>query len=270
MESLGKILNSLTSIPSTSKLRRTSESEESQWVSTQTPSKDPCHLCHGTEWLSIGGPLTREYVPCPCQGWEEKHAAKRVQWANLPDGLPRTFENFQLVPGTEEAVFAARQFAETDCTHHILTLTGGYGSGKTHLLEALGRRMLESGRYVRYEYVPLLLDNLRATYEEDAEVKFTERWAMYTRAQVLLLDDLGAEKTSEWAAEKLTALVAERYRTGGRLVVATNLDFEQMSEKVGNRIADRLWDEHTGKVHAVAISAPSYRTGRSWGVPKRR
>ena len=86
---------------------------------------------------------------------------------------------------------------------------------------------------------------------------------MYARAPVLLLDDLGAEKTTEWAAEKLTALVAERYRTGGRLVVATNLDFDQMAEKVGNRIADRLFDDRTGKVLSVTLTTSSYRTGRS-------
>ena len=189
--------------------------------------------------------------------------SKRMRWANLPEGLPRTFESFQVRPGTYQGLSAARRFTEPDCAYHILTMVGRYGSGKTHLLEALARRMLESGHYVRYEYVPVFLDDLRATYEEDAEVKFPERWAMYARAPVLLLDDLGAEKTTEWAAEKLTALVAERYRTGGRLVVATNLDFDQMAEKVGNRIADRLFDDRTGKVLSVTLTTSSYRTGRS-------
>ena len=261
MESLASILRTIMSKP-----RRTSGNEEAQWASTQTStalSKEPCQRCHGTKWLSTGALLKSEYVPCSCQGWEEKQAIKRMQWANLPEGLPRTFESFQVRPGTEEGLSAARRFTEADCAYHILTLVGRYGSGKTHILEALARQMLKSGHYVRYEYVPVLLDDLRATYEEDAEVKFPERWAMYARAQVLLLDDLGAEKTTEWAAEKLTALVAERYRTGGRLVVATNLKFDQMAEKVGNRIADRLFDDRTGKVLSVTLTTSSYRTGRS-------
>jgi DNA replication protein DnaC len=128
--------------------------------------------------------------------------------------------------------------------------------------------MLEAGYLVRYEYVPVMLDNLRATYDADAEVKFADRWAMYARAQVLLLDDLGAEKASEWAIEKLTALVSERYRTRGMLVVATNLTFDQAAESLSYRLADRLWDERTGKVCSVTITADSYRTGRAWSVPR--
>lgn len=163
---------------------------------------------------------------------------------------------------------AARRFAERDGDYHILTLSGRNGSEKTHLLETVGRMSLEAGYLVRYEYVPVLLDNLRAAYEDDAEVKFAGRWAMYGRAELLLLDDLGAEKGSEWATEKLTALVAERYRTGGMLAVATNLTFDQAAESLGYRLADRLWDERTGKVCSVTISADSYRTGRAWGAPR--
>ena len=214
--------------------------------------------------------MKRDYVPCQCTGWEERKAARIVTWANLPDGLPRIFDNFEARPGTELALKAAQAFAQRDVSYHILTIFGRNGSGKTHLLEAIGKKMLEDGYLVRYEYVPALLDNLRATYDDDAEVKFPEQWALYGRAQVLLLDDLGAEKGSEWAIEKLTSLVSERYRTGGMLVVATNLTFDQAAESLGYRLADRLWDDRTGKVRSVSITADSYRTGRSWNQSQAR
>jgi DNA replication protein DnaC len=263
MESLGRVLTSIFSKP-----RRNRPDGAPEAILPTLSEPLLCQLCKGTAWISAGQPLQREYIPCACQRAEEVQVAKRIKWANLPDGLPHTFDNFEARTGTSDALEAARRFADRDSGYNILTLSGRNGSGKTHLLEAVGRTMLEAGYLVRYEYVPVLLDTLRAAYEEDAEVKFAERWAMYGRAQVLLLDDLGAERGSEWAIEKLTALVAERYRTGGMLVVATNLTFDQAAESLGYRIADRLWDERTGKVCSVTITAASYRTGRAWGVPR--
>ena len=197
-------------------------------------------------------------------------AKRKITWSNLPPAPGRSFANFEVRIGTELALAAAQQFAVGEASYHILVLTGKNGCGKSHLLEAIGREMLAADRLVRYEYVPVLLDNLRATYDDDADVKFAERWAMYGRAQVLLLDDLGAEKPSEWAAEKITALVEERYRSEKLLVAATNLTFDRMADQLGPRIADRLWDEGTGKVHTVMMTCASYRTGRSWNQPQAR
>ena len=197
-------------------------------------------------------------------------AERKAKWSNLPPAPIRSFANFEARIGTELALDAAQQFAAGGVPYHILMLAGKNGCGKSHLLEAIGREMLAADRLVRYEYVPVLLDTLRATYNDDAEVKFAERWAMYGRAQVLLLDDLGAEKPSEWAAEKVSALVDERYRSDKLLVVATNLTFDRMAEQIGPRIADRLWDDGTGKVHTVMMTSASYRTGRSWQQPQAR
>ena len=221
----------------------------------------------------------------------EQRKQRLLKWANLLiEGEPRTFANFEPRPGTELALTAAQNFTREVrydevgnvyvngtrhegplSTHSMLVLVGRNGCGKSHLLEAIARVELELTNYstlVRYEYVPTLLDDLRAAYDEDAEVKFEEKWGTYRRANLLLLDDIGTEKYSEWAREKLTTLVDERYRYGKRLVVATNLGFDEMATHLGYRIADRLFDEHTGKVLTIQMTCNSYRTGKSWGVPK--
>ena len=219
----------------------------------------------------MGHPEFGEVFVCQClkDAAEVKMVARKAKWSNLPPAPGRTFVNFEARTGVESALATAQQFAAGGAPYHILVLTGKNGCGKSHLLEAIGREMLAAGRLVRYEYVPAMLDQLRHTYEEDAEVKFAERWAMYNRAEVLILDDIGAEKPSEWAAEKVTALVEERYRSEKLLVAATNLTFDRMAEQIGARIADRLWDDGTGKVSCVMMTSASYRTGRSWGQPRR-
>ena len=291
MESLGNILK--RSIP-TSRQLRTNNSVESPLASPLTEEQPKCPVCRGTEWVSrrIGDSTSHESVRCQCIKARDAEDKKKrlIKWANLPNNNdPRTFDNFELLPGTEAAFSAAKEFPYsghmveseddpiddfTGTDHHILVITGRNGCGKSHLLEAIGRRLLAEQTQIRYEYVPTLLDGLRAAYDDDAEVRFPQKWASIMRTSGLLLDDLGAEKGSDWAREKLTALVDERYRTGAAyceyLVVATNLNFEQMGEQLGYRIADRLFDEHTGKVKVVNMTANSYRTGKAWGMPRRR
>ena len=75
---------------------------------------------------------------------------------------------------------------------------------------------------------------------------------------LLILDDLGQGNTSEWVQEKLTALVDYRYRNNGWLVIAHNLNKDQLEEKLGFRLASRLWDTQ-GQVKRVLIDAPDYR-----------
>lgn len=72
-------------------------------------------------------------------------------------------------------------------------------------------------------------------------------------APLLILDDLGTEKLTDWAAEKLDTLIDHRYIKGLPLVVTTNVPAAQLSP----RIASRLQDRRLGKV--VTLSGPDYR-----------
>lgn len=205
-----------------------------------------------------------DHVPgCQCAEEEKQRAERRRVFANLPhDGAlqtPRTFANFKGVPGTDEAIGAARDFAEGKEPYCLLTLIGGTGCGKSHLLEAIGRACLERGVRVKYELVADLLDRLKATFGEDAQLDFEQVASQYMLAQVLLLDDMGMEKGTDWAVERLTSLVDFRIRDGRPLVVATNLTDVQMGRKLGPRLASRLYDAHTGAVRVVWMTSTDYR-----------
>lgn len=191
--------------------------------------------------------------------------ARRYADANLPHQRPgqtaRTFENFKPTKGAVQAVKSANAFSDGEIS--MLTLVGVQGTGKTHLLEAIGRRCLEAGETVRYDLVSELLDRLRGTYAAASEEDLWSVTEWYRTRGVLLLDDIGLEAATDWAAEKVTALVDERYRNGGRLVVATNSkDRDTMADHMGARLADRLWDVNSGIVHQAYITSPSYRTAK--------
>ena len=194
---------------------------------------------------------------CNCKRKIDDQIDRQRQWSNLP-AKTETFESFDLLEGTQEAAAAALAFA-LGKGPHILLLTGGAGRGKTHLLQSIGRVCLDAGRSVRYELVAELLDRLRATYNRDAEESYNEAIDRCHQVNVLLLDDIGLEKPSEWVVEKVTALVDERYRNGRRLAVATNKTRAQITETMGFRLASRLWDMTPETVKVVHLTCADYR-----------
>ena len=167
---------------------------------------------------------------------------------------------FDKLDGTKDVLKAAETMAQHEGPP-ILVISGGHGTGKTHLLEAIGREWIHAGRSVRYDYVPDLLDELRATYSLGREDTVHDARQRRANVGLLLLDDLGQGTASEWVAEQLTAVVDERYRTETHLVVATNYSRDQIASRVTPRLASRLWD-HSDAVLMVSLSCPDYRTRR--------
>lgn len=186
---------------------------------------------------------------CKCLLAAENEKAKddlRRQQANLPhQTAPRRFDNWEHSESNEGGFTACQDFA--DGRLPFLVLCGPVDAGKSHLLEATGWHLLDHRRAVRYEYTPAFLDRLRACYDMDGEENLADLLSWY-RGRVLLLDDLGVEKPSEWVQEKLTSLVDERLRDGLRTVVATNLSETETQKRLGERLASRLFGE-TRVVH---------------------
>ena len=201
---------------------------------------------------------------CNCAKDVDAQSDRQRQWSNLPRKAKK-FETFEHFPCNEEAVKASLKFSLGKGAH-ILMLTGGAGCGKTHLLQSIGRVCLDAGQSVRYELTAELLDRLRATYNRDAEENYNEAIDRCHKVNVLLLDDIGLEKASEWVIEKTTAMVDDRYRNGRRLAVATNKTRAQIANTMGFRLASRLWDTSPDTVRVVHLTCADYRMSTLAGL----
>jgi len=201
---------------------------------------------------------------CKCRGREEQQRRDeelRHAQAALPSGgTTRTFDNFLGRPGTDDMMAAARRFADRQGPR-MLVLVGQTGTGKSHLLEAIGRQALESGRTVRYDLASTFLNRLRHTYESDSGEDVHDLTAWYQRRDTVLLDDIGMEAATAWVREQLTALVEERLHSGGWMVLATNLTKAAMSDRMGDRLASRLYagNPELPEVSVVINTAEDYR-----------
>ena len=77
------------------------------------------------------------------------------------------------------------------------------------------------------------------------------------RKKCLILDDMGAEKTSEWSIQTLYSIIDRRYRDEKQTLITSNLTLDEIAEKVGDRIASRI----AGMCKVVEIKGKDRRIG---------
>jgi DNA replication protein DnaC len=118
-----------------------------------------------------------------------------------------------------------------------LLLQGRVGTGKTHQAWGAIRALAVSGLKVAWSATTAadLYARMRPRHGVDAEVVFEE----YAQARLLLLDDLGAAKPSEWTEEVSYRLVNYRYENRLPTLVTTNVG-KDLTERLGERVVSRL------------------------------
>jgi len=150
-----------------------------------------------------------------------------------------------------------------------ILFTGATGSGKTHLAVAIVRELVRRGSPltkmlayggVEFTTMPELLMEIRATYNSKRPDAETEADVVnrYAGCGLLVLDDLGAEKVSDFSITTLYLIIDRRNRELKPTVVTTNLTLEQIGAQIDERIASRL-----SEMKIVQIAMPDYRKKRA-------
>lgn len=119
-------------------------------------------------------------------------------------------------------------------TAENLVLTGPVGTGKTYAALAVVRPLVELGRTLAFWPVVRLLDALRPSHET------LDVYPEAVSADLLVLDDLAAERATEWTAERLYSIVNDRWLDERPTIVTTNLAPPELVAAVGERLSSRL------------------------------
>jgi hypothetical protein len=203
----------------------------------------PCPVCKGAGYLRAnvpyGHPNFGKPLVCECQLAKKNEARRQLlrrqsQIDELAAFRESTFENFQfLLPGVQEAYETAIAFA-----HHCL----------------------DDSMIVLFAVVPDLLDYLRATFAPNAEEDYDEAFMKMREAELLVLDDLGAEHSTPWANEKLYQLLNYRYNARLATAITTNnTGFAGIEDRIRSRLSDKRL------VHIVSMEeAQDFRMNAAW------
>ncbi len=156
-----------------------------------------------------------------------------------PEYLGKTFENFEIGPN-QRAVAQIHTYLQEKKYEkgEGLILVGPTGVGKTHLVAAIIHELAKMEEYVVFLYTADFLDEIRETYDD--EYTGEDKFEMVRTATILVLDDLGTERMTDWAKEKITQLLNYRYNNLLPTIVTTNLSLDELRERIGERAFSRL------------------------------
>lgn len=152
-------------------------------------------------------------------------------------------------PGQAEALLAWRGRAPG------WYVFGGVGRGKTHLAAAICRHQASRGRSARFLSSARLLETIKLTFEAESREEARYTLKRYEEADVVVIDDLGAERATEWAETELTRWIDGFYEREAALVVTSNLDIDQLGKHLGARIASRV----AGMTAPLQLTGPDRR-----------
>jgi len=113
-----------------------------------------------------------------------------------------------------------------------LILVGNNGVGKTHLACSIANKLIENGIPVIYGTLINLLAELRNSYDTDNDISEMEIIKLYENVDLLIIDDLGKEKPSEWGLEKLFTIINSRYENNLPVIITTNYNQNSLVQRL--------------------------------------
>ena len=255
MESIQDIIQRAMSKPLTpSDLQASIQSKDDDKFS----GNSVCSICKDTGIVhprrEDGTADYSEVVTCQCsiEAVERKRLERLSRYCQLPAKTEnKTFETFEARDKeTLEAIALSKSIARGDGGIIFLTLLSDTGRGKSHLAIAICREWLSRGQPAMYVYVPELMDDLRSSYKKDESSgeAYSQLLDRVCEVPLLVLDDLGTEKKSDWVCEKLQTIIDHRSRSALPLVVTTNKHLDKLPNDDEGRISSRLQREDWCKV----------------------
>jgi DNA replication protein DnaC len=190
------------------------------------PRACPYGECDGSTW--VVDEETNEAKPCRCRD----QRVRRALSGGIGTGIGRRFleVSFEREPVVSIEPTLLRQVrAFTRAIEKNLDegkglwFDGPVGTGKTSLAVLVAKAARDAGRSYAVYPVPRLLAEIKRTFDRDASDNYMAFIRRLCTVDVLVLDDLGAEKQTEWVLEQLYSIVNERWQDCRSIVVTTNI-----------------------------------------------
>ena len=230
-----------------------------------------CGKCGGRKQtkINICGEEAIVNCACPCMvsAYEKEEAErkareriahiKRLKTAGFTDAdmAKCTFEADQRKDSRESRVCLqyASTFADRVKDGKGLILLGGVGCGKTYLACAIANYVMERLYPALATNFTRIANNVQEHFDDRAE--YMRRFSDYA---LLVIDDLGAERKSEFMNEIVYSVIDDRYRAGLPMIITTNMTLEQLKFPQGIEQA-RIFDRILERCFPIEFKGPSMR-----------
>ena len=219
-------------------------------------SGDVCPLCGGTEWIlkEVNGVEVAE--PCKCRKMAIMRRKKR--FADIPvafDGI--ALQSFSLTvyktkEGKEKAYIACKIIKEylnmfDEAKRNGMGLyifSGAKGSGKTRMAVSIANELMEKhDSLVKFATGMNILEEIKKSYDDKSYDSESKLISELIRADVLVLDDFGTEKVTEWVQNKFYWIINQRYIYKKPIIFTSNESLETLpyDERITSRIKEMCY-----------------------------
>lgn len=228
----------------------------------QEQAETVCDRCFGTGMELISGKGARS---CPCRVDDLRR--RRFEQARVPRRHEQcTFSNYHPATGNASQMLAFKQayqlVREYPAVERGLLLAGPVGVGKTHLAVAILRGLVEKGASCLFCEYGSLLKEIQDSYNPVSRISEMGVLAPVYEAEVLVLDELGVSKPTEWVLDTMTQIIGRRYNDNKLTIFTTNYTDERQSpagetlqDRIGARLRSRLYE----MCRTVLIEGDDYR-----------
>ena len=232
-----------------------------------------CKTCHGLRQTVIPAPggtgFLRPRCLCPCQSAAEKQRKAAEEKRERLERIQRrkahglqdrrlydcTFANDNgKTPGlTAKAKRYVEHWEDMKAGNIGYLLWGSVGTGKSYLAGCIANALMEKEISVRMTNFALILNDLAATFEGK-----NEYISNLCRYPLLILDDFGMERGTEYGLEQVYNVIDSRYRSGKPLIVTTNLTLTELQNPQDTPHA-RIYDRLLEMCAPVCFSGENFR-----------
>ncbi len=202
----------------------------------------PYDLCDGSGF--VYDTETNTAFDCRCRAQRVARAKARSLSAVIPRRYRDvSFDRAPVIDIDPNIVAATRRFADRIDEHldagRGLWFMGPVGTGKTTLAMLVAKAALAAGRSVAIYSLPRLLNEIRDIHR--AERSHLDLLDRLTAVDLLHIDDVGAERTTDWVLEELYSIVNARYEDQRSMLITTNIeDHPALCEQITERTVSRL------------------------------
>ena len=239
-----------------------------------------CEFC-GRELIPIGldylyanfSPDNIEYKRCTCKKaqeyWKEKdkqdyEITKRKHFREVINKIYKqnyigrkfqnlNFENFNSNSENELAIVIAKDYVNkniTSANSNGLIIMGESGVGKTHLAASIANKLIENDKIVLMGRLTTLLDIIKETFKDNTKSE-NELIELYSNVDMIIIDDLGTEKISNWALEKLYTIIENRNENRLPIIITTRFDKQGLIERFSKCQDEQLVDAIISKLYQM-------------------
>lgn len=231
-----------------------------------------CNTRKEREIIWFDGKPKKVPVMCKCRAEEERlkkeqmqkeeemRSIQRAKISSMMDDTFRTacFANYQIRNGNERHLKVAKkyciEFSKMYERNQGLLFWGTVGTGKSYTAACIANYLLEANTSVVMTSFVRILQEMQG-FDREREETFTNK---LNSVKLLIIDDLGAERSTDYALEKVYGIIDNRYRVKKPLILTTNLTLRQMQEATDIRYA-RIYDRIFEMCYPMEFSGVSWR-----------